>query len=969
MGLHRQSAAFGLSVLAMCCFALFPVTLSAQKQSTEVVGWVIDAFTRKSIPEETQVALLEPDSTVMKVSTCDRDGRFSLMVPIQPSGAFILRFTCKGYQTAYKPVKVIWRKKKTSLSLGLITMRQLSDMADRQLGEATITATKIKFYTKNDTLVFNASAFQLQEGSMLDGLIAQLPGVEMKPDGRIFVKGRYVESLLLNGKDFFKGDNTVLLDNLPAYMVQQVQVYEKESEMSKLAGRKVDSGKYVMDVKLKRQYAIGWLANTEWGYGTENRYLGRLFAMRYTPQSRVSAFGNLNNVNSRRKPDGSGGWGDFDPSGGLTATKRAGLDYNVYDKRERFEASGSVDVSFSDNDNVWGGTVTDFLAGGDTYESRQGSAHGSNLSVSTSHTYKYKGLGNSFSLSPRFNYYKNDNQSAYRNGMFSVQPLTEYEALIDSLFSPNWATAVGNLIKRNGEWRRLQGHGSGGGAGFWAYRKMPYSSDGLTVEGDVSYSSSRSTEFNHLTYNWFDNGTVQSDHRNRYNTSPTDNFSYWAFLKYFWHLNSYSMLNPRYRLSYSHSSGDRLRYSIGTETDDSSLDWLPSQLEALMASPDAGNSYSDRLNRYRHELMLDWQWYRTYKDGQGQNSSQWFIQVKPAIVVEKNSYRYAATQVTDISKTYALPSLAASLSHNTRGYRHRINASLSLSTSSPDMLSLIDRKSDYDPTNVTLGNPGLKRRADLNTNFNYQSDKWLQDKGRLLYGNAGLNASRNAVASRNEFDRLTGVRTNQPVNVNGNWNAWVSLGFNTPLDRKRKLTLSANTRFDRYRMVDYWNSGNEATAARTVTDTRYASGTLKIDYRYNRLTVGVSGNAGYSHATASRPDFKDADTWNIRYGGHAIADLPWKMQLSTDLTMFSRRGYESSGTNADDLVWNARLSKSVLSGRLTFMVDAWDILGNLSNVSTNVNSLYRWEYFYNVIPSYALLRVVYRLDLQPKKKQ
>ena len=340
MGLHRQSAAFGLSVLAMCCFALFPVTLSAQKQSTEVVGWVIDAFTRKSIPEETQVALLEPDSTVMKVSTCDRDGRFSLMVPIQPSGAFILRFTCKGYQTAYKPIKVIWRKKKTSLSLGLITMRQLSDMADRQLGEATITATKIKFYTKNDTLVFNASAFQLQEGSMLDGLIAQLPGVEMKPDGRIFVKGRYVESLLLNGRDFFKGDNTVLLDNLPAYMVQQVQVYEKESEMSKLAGRKVDSGKYVMDVKLKRQYAIGWLANTEWGYGTENRYLGRLFAMRYTPQSRVSAFGNLNNVNSRRKPDGSGGWGDFDPSGGLTATKRAGLDYNVYDKRERFEGVG-----------------------------------------------------------------------------------------------------------------------------------------------------------------------------------------------------------------------------------------------------------------------------------------------------------------------------------------------------------------------------------------------------------------------------------------------------------------------------------------------------------------------------------------------------------------------------------------------------------------------------------------------------
>ena len=187
-------------------------------------------------------------------------------------------------------------------------MRRLS-LSDQnhKLGEATVRATKIKFYTKNDTLIYNADAFQLQEGSMLDALIAQLPGAELKPDGRIMVQGRFVESLLLNGRDFFKGDNTVLLDNLPAYMVQQVQVYEKESDLSKLMGRKMDEGTYVMDVKLKRQYSIGWLANTEWGGGTRDRYLGRLFALRYTPQSRLTFFGNLNTVNDRRKPDGNGG--------------------------------------------------------------------------------------------------------------------------------------------------------------------------------------------------------------------------------------------------------------------------------------------------------------------------------------------------------------------------------------------------------------------------------------------------------------------------------------------------------------------------------------------------------------------------------------------------------------------------------------------------------------------------------------
>ena len=91
------------------------------------------------------------------------------------------------------------------------------------LGEVQVNATKVKFYMNEDTLVYNADAFELSEGSMLDALIEQLPGVELKDDGRIYVNGRFVESLLLNGKDFFKGDNLIMLENLPSYMVKNIQ--------------------------------------------------------------------------------------------------------------------------------------------------------------------------------------------------------------------------------------------------------------------------------------------------------------------------------------------------------------------------------------------------------------------------------------------------------------------------------------------------------------------------------------------------------------------------------------------------------------------------------------------------------------------------------------------------------------------------------------------------------------------------
>ena len=81
---------------------------------------------------------------------------------------------------------------------------------------------------KGDTIVYNADAFQLSKGSMLDALIEQLPGAELKDNGVITVNGKQVSSLLVNGKDFFRGDPKVALENLPAYMVNKVKVYEKD---------------------------------------------------------------------------------------------------------------------------------------------------------------------------------------------------------------------------------------------------------------------------------------------------------------------------------------------------------------------------------------------------------------------------------------------------------------------------------------------------------------------------------------------------------------------------------------------------------------------------------------------------------------------------------------------------------------------------------------------------------------------
>ena len=961
----------------------------AQKAPVRLGGTVVDAFTGNAIEGEVVCSLLRSDSTVLMttksykhkdqgngvIRTC-----FKFDVPEQADRHFIVKLETKGYGTVYKSTKMAWKSKhiQPEISLGNIPMRRTSLMeSGKELDEVTVTATKIKFYMRGDTLVYNADAFQLQEGSMLDALVAQLPGAELKPDGRIMVNGKFVESLLLNGQDFFKGDNTVLLDNLPAYMVQQVKVYTKESETSKLLGRKVDEGQYVMDVKLKRQYAVGWLANTEWGLGTEDRYLGRIFAMRYTPHSRVTLFGNLNNVNDRRKPDGNGEWGGFNVSGGLTSTKRGGLDYNVFDKRDRFEISGTADISYTDNDNTREGGSTNFLSGGDVYNVTSRRSRSSNISIGTQHLFKYTSMQtrNAFSLSPSFKYQKNDYNHNFLNGTFNASPVNDYAAVLDSLFSPDWTTAMRNIIRRNGEQSVGNSRTVEGGLEFWSYFKIPYTLDGISVDGNLSYNNRRQEGFNHFLYNYYEGEALQTDWRNRYDNSPQENLDVEVRMKYFWHWNQETMINPSYTFNYKYDSGDRMHYRLDVldESSDKVLGWLPSEAMTLMQALDSDNSYEGLLYRYRHNLMFDWQWQHYSQTPEGRRTAGWYVQLCPSITLENNDFCFTdfarGKNGQQINKKYLLPQASLEVKRNTQEYRHELRLTANLSSGSPSMTSLVSKTFASDPLNVTLGNPDLKQRTDINLSFNYKSDRWMQSKERQLYGNAGWHYAINAISVSYVYDKGTGVTTSCPVNVNGNWNAWFNLGYTTPLDRSRRLTLSTTTSGNYYHTVDFSSSDLTSVPLRTVTQTAVLNERLRLNYRYKKLNVGIKGNASWNHATANRNDFTDANTWSISYGTNAVIDLPWAFQLSTELTMFTRRGYESATMNRDDLVWNARLTKSLSKNRLSLMLDAWDILGNLSNVDAGIDSRSRWEYYTNVIPRYVMLRLVYRFDKQPKNKR
>lgn len=211
-------------LLLFCC-------VHTSAQTVEIVGEVEDAFLQVPL-SGVRISILNPDSTVVVdsakvVDFIDRNGKllkvmFSAVVKAEKRD-YLLRATRPGYGDVWKPVSVLLPENRSVRLEEPIKMRKERNMA---LNEVVVKATKVKMYYKGDTLVYDADAFKLPDGSMLDALIRQLPGVTMNDGGEIFVNGRRVDELLLGSRTFFRGNKKVLMENLPYYTVKNLKVYE-----------------------------------------------------------------------------------------------------------------------------------------------------------------------------------------------------------------------------------------------------------------------------------------------------------------------------------------------------------------------------------------------------------------------------------------------------------------------------------------------------------------------------------------------------------------------------------------------------------------------------------------------------------------------------------------------------------------------------------------------------------------------
>ena len=875
---------------------------------------------------------------------------------------YILKLSKEGYETLYKDITYEPRGNKGIIIFEKTYLKYAPK--ERVLGAATVTATRVKFYTKKDTVVFNADAFEMAEGSMLDALIKQLPGVELRDNGQIYVNGRFVESLLLNGENFFDKDRNVMLENLPSYMVNNVKVYERLGEKSRLMKRDMDDKSYVMDINLKKHYSIGWIGNAEGGAGTRDRYLGRFFALRFTRQSRVSLFGNMNNLNETRKPGQNGDWSPGNVRQGQNAHKIFGLDYMVNDRRTRYKLEGWAKAEHDNLTALEQTTGEAFMPNGNVY--KRGGNHESQsvTSFNSFHNWLFHNDLTVIKVAPYVLYEKkkkrgNSYSAALNRDMNGLSGLT------DSLFSGSseWLrNAVINRVK-NEDMQKSDKFFTTATASFT--QDLRYFSGFIDAEGYISYKKEHFERFNHYQLDYPSAAGQTGETKNRYYKSPSEMFSYYGRADFWYWLPCNFALVPSYKYRVLNTRNDNMIYRLeqldgwgsGKE-----LGALPSEWEYL-STLDKGNSYNQEQNTQEHTISMKINGNHLILN----NKVRFEAYAEFPVVLTRRKFDYVRANIdTVLTKQVAAFNPFVRTSFIWHDWKRRIDIEYDVDTKLYGLSQTLDIRSDDDPLRVTLGNGRLKNSVAHQLDVSYTNNS--NRKQRFFNAGVNYNAVRNQIGYSSEYNRATGVYTYRPVNINGNYSVGGNVNYSMALDRKRRWNLSTTTSAQLHNNVDLITVTGSDANPRSKVKTLFLNETVKIDHRFGRQKVGAKAGCSWRNATSAREDFSTINAANFNYGLTGQFELPCGFQLFTDLTMYSRRGYEAHEMNTDELVWNARLSKQVWKKRLTLALEGFDILHNLSAVTHTLNGQGRTETYRNVIPSYGMLHVIYRLNVQPKKK-
>ena len=966
-----------------------------KERQIELWGHVKTALIRQGILGA-KVTLMREDSTVIDTMRVFQewhgdgkiDAAYKFKVPARRV-TYIIKAEHPDYETAYVTWKMppIGRNTFFDAPWHLLKPRQQRDYAmEGQLDEVVVSKTRIKVFSRGDTLVYNADAFKLLEGSMLDDLIRQLPGAELKDDGQIIINGRRIDELTLNGKDFFGGSTKIMLENLPAYVVNQLKVYEKSTERSQWLGREVEDKRYAMDVVLKRQYNVGMLGNatlaggsplTHSGEDERKPWIARLFGLRYTDNSRLSFYASGNNVNAATQPNVEidGDWHEGGGGNGRNDTRNAGLDLMVDDREKRFQENLSITTS-------WRKSHLDVQTSSEQYLANAGSSFSRSTNSSTDRNWQLEVQNNFKTANPLSVWHTHANlgvQYQHQKGggeglsaQLSGDPQSwgNPRQVLDSVFAAQLDPDLQRILVNRQRTQRCSDGSSlkaWGNMGIW--HKTAWGDDGgINFRPGMSRQQSDSYSMQRINYMAAGEEGRGSAFYRYSPVEPVTNYDFAIAPYYSFNLlHGFSLYTDyTYYQQYhaQHNDTYLLDRLAGFDAMGRSLGDLPSTRDSLQLALDANNSNRQTSLNRNHALAAALR-YRKNTDSYELNSRLYLT-----LRHDDNRLHYASllldTTLTQHT-TDLEPDLVLSYNRKARGdstFRSTWRLNYNLRLTQPSLLNRVAVNNDTDPLNIRLGNPDLEPTLTHSLSVSCYRFRNRPFASHLMSGR--LSVYRNRISMGHTYDPATGVHTYRPENMNGNWSASLGNQVHFSLDKQANWAVDASTACSYGRNVDYSSAMGSSVALSHVNNWN-ASQELRLVYQSDGHQLSVNASADYRHATQHEGTISDVNAWNFKYGVFGMLSLWKKATLSSSVNMYSKRGYGDPSLNRDELIWNASATYWIVGRKLSLQLEAYDLLHQLSNITVSINGQGRTETVYNTLPRYVMLKLTYRFQSFPKR--
>lgn len=877
------------------------------QESYLIQGQVLDINTQQPLESANVYFSSVKDSLKLGTTTSDKTGMFKILLKKNEKPTF-LNISYVGHEKYKEEITGINENK----DFGTIFLFSTENV----LKDVVIKTAALPMVIKQDTIEYNAASFKVRPDDNVEAVLKELPGFVIDDEGKITVNGKEVNQVLVNGKSFFGKDGAVALQNLPADIINKIQVSDFKTKKEELAGEEAASDFMSINLTIDEKKNKGYFGKFLGGYGTDDRYEGSFLVNQFDKKQRISAVGSINNINltgfsidetfNDNKSKGNKDVGAALSRKGITKSNLAGLNY-FNEWSDKLETTADYSFNNSVNSNEAKSTQLRFLPNGDistnsnSKSKRENSNHKVNLELIYKPTKTVQIV-----VEPRLRKSNNKN-----NGSSSSISTNEAKDSLNGNQRKSLSTT--DIINFDNE--------------ITINKRFEKKSRNLGFSLITNHANNDNVAYNNsTTKSYTKDETVL---RNQKNDNNNHSGFYYA------------------QFEYTEPVSDYIKLSVGVDykqdnkvTDEKTYNYDASN-ELYSILNEAQSSYiSSKLNSISPKMVFSFN-----------NKIITFWIRNNSTLAQYDNYSVYLNNKTNLKSNYFLPDW------NTQ-FRYKIDKSnyallkYMYKVNLPSAYQLLPVLDISSTVNTVIGNPDLEPVKRHSFHFDFRNYNVKKRSGYNLFVKADIIDS-DIISTRNFAEDGTSKTTFINIydvystSLGANWNNYIKKGVNT---YRYGFGFRTNYSFNK----GFNNVFYEANVLSFVPN-------VYLSYNYSEFfTIAPSYNFTYNES---------------RYENYSISsrsNLVHKLNLSTT-NYFGKKwvlsndfGYRynsggGAGFRNDFQLWNMSLGYTFLNKTLTTRVKVFDILNQNQGYTRSITDTSIRDEESTVLKRYAMFSLIYKI--------